>query len=75
MRLIVNDPNAVPELVAALRDGDCLAEQEGEATVAVGFPWLRQTADARQAQIELAFFARAWEATHPGLEIRVGAGR
>jgi hypothetical protein len=75
VRLIVSDPTAIPALVGALRDGDCLADQEGADSVAVAFPWLRHAHDARQARMELAFFARAWEAANPGLRVRVAAGR
>lgn len=72
MHLTVNDPSAVPALVAALRAGDCVAEHAGDGDIDVLFPWLARAVDARQAVIELAFFARTWEALHPGVEIRLG---
>jgi hypothetical protein len=71
MRLTVNDPAAIPALVAALRSSECLAESAGGGTVEVLFPWLEERADARQAVVELSFFTRTWEALHPGLHIRL----
>jgi hypothetical protein len=73
MRLTVSDPVAIPALVAALRAGECVAEHAGSDGVDVLFPWLAGPADARQALIELAFFARTWEAMHPGVQIRLGS--
>jgi hypothetical protein len=69
MRLTVNDPTAVPALVAALRSHECLAEAGDGGAIEVLFPWLEELADARQAVIELAFFTRTWEALHPGVQI------
>jgi len=71
MRLTVNDPLAIPGLVAALRAGECVAEAVGDDGVDVLFPWLGGGSDARQALVELAFFARSWEALHPGVQIRL----
>ena len=71
MRLTVNDPTAIPALVAALQAGECLAEPASGGIVEVLFPWLEKRADAQQAIVELAFFARTWEALHPGLEVRL----
>ncbi|HZG35968.1 MAG TPA: hypothetical protein VEY87_08980 [Gaiellaceae bacterium] len=73
MHLAVNDPDAVPALVAALRSGACSAEPAGDAGVRVGIPWLRGADDAAQAEIELTFFVRAWESLHPGLRISLAA--
>jgi hypothetical protein len=72
MRLSVSDPELIPALVESLRANDCVAEPMGSDQVAVLFPWLRGPHDARQALLELRFFARAWEALNPGVEIRVG---
>ena len=71
MRMNVNDPRAIPSLIAALRDGACVADQVGPATVAVRFPWLVSREDARQARVELAFFLRAWAAAHEGVTVEL----
>jgi hypothetical protein len=73
MRLSVSDTATIPALVAALRAAECEAHPHEQGGVDVLFPWLRDAHDARQAAIELRFFARTWEALHPGVEIRVGA--
>jgi hypothetical protein len=73
MRLTVDDPNALPALVAALRASECVAEPVDEHAVDVLFPWVEHATDARQAFVELDFFARAWEALHPGTRVRISA--
>jgi hypothetical protein len=73
MRLTVSDPNAVPALVEALQAGECLAEPAGDGVVEVLFPWIAGARDAQQALLELLFFARTWEALHPGLQISLAA--
>ena len=69
MRLTISDPTAVPALVTALQEGECLAEAAGDRAVEVLFPWIQTARDAQQAVLELAFFLRTWEALHPGLQI------
>jgi hypothetical protein len=69
LRLTVNDPGAIPLLLAALSGSDCVAEQIGPRSLHVWPQWLVSAADAVQAPIELRFFARAWEAAHPGVLI------
>ena len=71
MRMNVNDPSAIPSLIAALRDGACVADRVGPATVAVRLPWLVSLEDARQARVELAFFVRAWAAAHSGVTVEL----
>ena len=68
MRLVVSDPAAIPDLLAALRRGNCVADGAADG-VEVAFPWVATIADARQAIVELTFFARAWELAHPGLSV------
>jgi hypothetical protein len=75
MHLSVSDPAVIPALVAALRAAECEAEPCGPRGVDVLFPWLRDGADARQAAIELRFFARTWEALYPGVEVRLAGPR
>ena len=71
MRLTVSDPAAIPELLTALWEGQCVAGPGERATVDVAFPWVRTLWEARQAIVELAFFTRTWEATHPGVTIHI----
>lgn len=71
MRLTVSDSALVPELVTALRRGRCVADRGGRSGVEVAFPWVTTVWEAQQAVVELVFFVRAWEATHPGISIRV----
>ncbi len=72
MRLTVSDPTVVPSLLDALRRGECVADEVGPNTVDIVFPWLTNGEDARQAMVELHFFARTWEAAHPGVRVRLG---
>jgi hypothetical protein len=62
MRMTVDDPRALPSLIALLREGDCLAAQAGPASVDVRLPWPAGSEDSKQAWMELVFFARAWAA-------------
>jgi hypothetical protein len=71
MRMTVDDPRAMPSLLAALREGDCVAALAGPASVVVQLPWLVSAEDARQARVELGFFARAWEAANAGVTLTV----
>ena len=59
----------MPSLLAALREGDCGADQAGPTSVEVHLPWLVGAEDARQARVELAFFARAWQAANAGVTL------
>jgi hypothetical protein len=68
MRLTVSDPAVIPDILAALRRGNCVADGAADG-IEVGFPWVATIADARQALVELTFFARAWELSHPGLSV------
>jgi hypothetical protein len=72
MRMTVDDPRAMPSLLAALREGDCVADRAGPTSVEVRLPWLVGAEDARQAKVELAFFARAWEAANAGVTLSLG---
>jgi hypothetical protein len=69
MRLTVNDASAVPALLAALRDADCIAAHAGPNTLDVQFPSVESADHVGPALAELVFFARAWEAVHPGLRV------
>jgi hypothetical protein len=72
MRMTVDDPRAIPSLLTALRDGDCVVDRAGPTSVEVHVPWIVGAEDARQAKVELAFFARAWEAANAGVTLSLG---
>lgn len=71
MRLTVSDPAAIPDLLAELRRTGCAAAAGAAGAIDVAFPWVWTVDDARQAIVELVFFARACEAAHPGLRVGV----
>jgi hypothetical protein len=72
MRLTVSDPAAIPDLLAALRRADCAADRAAGG-VDVVVPWVATLDDAHQALVELTFFARTWELSHPGLSVALEA--
>ncbi|MBD0328508.1 MAG: hypothetical protein ICV64_00160 [Thermoleophilia bacterium] len=71
MRIRINDPTAADELLAALAAADCVAERTDDDAVEVDVRWA--DGDHRQAEIELSFFVKAWQAQRPGLVAVVGA--
>ena len=64
MKLLVDPPELVPELVRALNETDCLAARTGVSTVEVLAPWLLEGGDPAHAATELLFFVRAWASGH-----------
>lgn len=64
MKLLVDPPELVPELVRALNETDCLAARTGSHTVEVLAPWLLEGGDPAHAATELLFFVRAWASGH-----------
>ena len=70
MKLLVDPPELVPELVRALNETDCLAARTGVSTVEVLAPWLLEGGNTAHAATELVFFVRAWAADHPGFRAR-----
>jgi hypothetical protein len=73
MRLTVNDPAAIPSLLAALGESECVADHVDHDALEVLFPWLATNADVQQAMIELAFFVRTWEDANPGVTVGLAA--
>ena len=72
MRLELSEATIVDELIANLRDLDCVVEREGPCALEVtvpqsGEPWHPEN----QAQVELAFLVRAWLTRHPGVDFRL----
>ncbi len=62
MRIRINRPELMHDLIAALCGGDCACEPVDEGTLAVTH---RTAEDEREARIELTFFLRVWAARHP----------
>ncbi len=62
MRIRINRPELMHDLVAALCGGDCDCEPVDERTLAVTHT---TAADEHEARIELTFFLRVWAARHP----------
>ena len=65
MLIRLTDPAYTEELADALRRGDCVPSPRGDDTLDVSQPC---ASSREQAQVELAFFLKAWTATHPGVE-------
>ncbi len=73
MTIRFSDPRIADDLLEALGAADCIAERVADDTVEVEIPWVERADDRRQAEVELVFFVRAWEAQHPGLATLVCA--
>jgi hypothetical protein len=65
----VNDPAAMPELVAALRDNGCLATQVRHDACIVSLPF----GDDEYLAVELGFFLKAWRLSRPAFAAEVVA--
>ena len=69
MRIRVR-PEAREELLQFLRRADCQAEAEGDSTVVVSVP---AALGEEQARMEVDLYLKAWQASHPGVELDVEA--
>jgi len=65
VRIRLQDPALLDELVAAFRAGECACEPDGDDTCVVAHS---AAADERERQLELDFFLRAWALQHGGIE-------
>ncbi|HET8653580.1 MAG TPA: hypothetical protein VFM13_13540 [Gaiellaceae bacterium] len=70
MRVQLSDSACLPPLVDDLLRGGCLPTQIDETTLEVFHPLAD---DPEEARVELAFFLRAWESAHPGVELTLAA--
>jgi hypothetical protein len=68
MRVRINDPALLDDLIAYLRSAECVAEPAGRDTVDVGVP--RATSD-EQGALELGVYLATWRAMHPGAQADV----
>lgn len=69
MRIKVR-PEVREELLQFLRRADCVAEAEDDSTVVVTVP---AALGEEQARMEVDLYLKAWQASHPGVEIDVEA--
>ena len=67
MRIYVTDPIQREELHAALLAAQCLSVAVRDDALEVSHPAAHE---AKEELIELTFFVRAWQAAHPGAQIR-----
>jgi hypothetical protein len=67
MELEIDRPELLGSLVAALRHGGCVCAELSRGRCVV---WHVEAADARQADLELEFFLRAWRLQHAPVDVR-----
>ena len=63
-------PEALEELLQFLRRADCQAEAEDDSTVVVEVP---AALGEEQARMEVDLYLKAWQASHPDVEVVVEA--
>jgi hypothetical protein len=63
-------PEAREELLQFLRKADCQAEAEDDSTVVVQVP---AALGEEQARMEVDLYLKAWQASHPDMDIDVEA--
>jgi hypothetical protein len=63
-------PEAREELLQFLRKADCQAEAEDDSTVVVQVP---AALGEEQARMEVDLYLKAWQASHPDMELDVEA--
>jgi nitrate reductase beta subunit len=68
--LELSDEDLLGELMGALARQGCLTERVGPHACRVVCP---RTWTAREAQLEIRLFVRAWQARHPGVEAVLSA--
>lgn len=67
MRVEISDPALADDLVAFLRRAHCEAERADGTSVAVSVPEAGRDDLARR---ELEAYLKAWQALHPGVQVR-----
>ena len=65
MRVTVNEPALLTDLMSSFGRGRCPARRVDERTIDVIH---REATDAREARVEVSFFLRAWGLKHPGVD-------
>ena len=64
LRLELSDEKLLEDLMKALADQGCLSDRIAPNACRIVHP---PTWTTREAQLELRFFVRAWQANHPGV--------
>jgi hypothetical protein len=64
MKLELSDEKLLGELMGVLTRNGCRADQIAPNVCRIVYP---RAWTAREAQLELTFFVRAWQANHPGV--------
>lgn len=64
MKLELSDEKLLEELMGVLTRNGCRADQIAPNVCRIVYP---RAWTAREAQLELTFFVRAWQANHPGV--------
>jgi hypothetical protein len=64
MKLELSDEKLLGELMGVLAHHGCLADRIEPNVCRIVYP---RTWTAREAQLELRFFVRAWQTHHPGV--------
>ena len=65
LRLELSDERLLGDLVGMLAHHGCLADQIAPNACRIAYP---RAWTPREAQLELRFFVRAWQANHPGVK-------
>ena len=65
LQLELSDADLLAEVMDALSRNGCLTDRIAPQACRVVYP---RAADAREAQLEIGFFIRAWQIHHPGVE-------
>lgn len=68
MRVLLSKSEFLDELAEALRAADCVVRTVGDRSVDVAHPLAH---DEEEARLEVAFFVRAWQASHPELAVHL----
>lgn len=69
MKVHVTDSAWIDELIRDLLRGGCVPWRADAQTLVVVYPDAR---DATEARTELEFFLRAWQGSHPQVEVTLG---
>jgi hypothetical protein len=64
MKLELSDEKLLGELIGVLARHGCLADRIAPNACRIVYP---RAWTAREAQLELRFFVRAWQTNHPGV--------
>jgi hypothetical protein len=70
LRLELSDEKLLRDLIGMLARHGCLADQIAPNACRIVYP---RAWTPREAQLELRFFVRAWQANHPGVEAVLSA--